>query len=769
MTMQPSFLKKMSAPVVFTIGILGALFLGWLDYVTGAQISFSVFYLAPVVFVAWYAEKRQSMFIAAICAVIWFVADHLWETPYTHPLIPYWNAVVRLGFFIITAQLVAALRTITHSLGKTVERRTRDLRAEIEERKRAETILRESEERFNALLQKANDAILFVDQRGTVIFWNRKAEELYGYTRDEILGKNFSLLVPRQAQQAHTDWMQRCLSGENLQGTQIAEGILERKDGELRYVETSNAVLRRGAESVLVGIVRDITERKHAEAERIQLSSAIEQAAEIVIILNTDGSIRYVNPSVEQILGYRRDELIGRRPFIFQATARAQVEFDHIWAIITGGNSWQGRLEVPLKNGIACILELTFSPIRDHSGNVISFLSVGRDITSELRKEDQLRQAQKMEAIGTLAGGIAHDFNNILAIIIGYTEITRINAACTGPMNDNLDQILLAADRATELVRQILTFSRKQTVEKKPVQLHLIIEDALKMLRASLPATIEIRQHIRQDDAIVMADPTQIQQILMNLCTNAFHAMEEQGGVIEVTLDSITLGQDDVRAYAESVPGPYARLSVRDTGTGIDQQIIDRIFDPFFTTKASGKGTGMGLAVIHGIVKNHGGMIRVYSEVGRGTVFHVYLPIREGKTDKQSVAAASPPRGHEHILFVDDEELLLKIGAEMLQSLGYTVTTAKNGSVAFDLLSRNPAAFDLLITDHAMPQATGFELAKKALAVRPDLPVILCTGYSEAVSEEKAKAAGIHSFILKPLTLQALAQVTRSTLDMNKS
>ncbi|MBW2169460.1 MAG: response regulator, partial [Deltaproteobacteria bacterium] len=388
-------------------------------------------------------------------------------------------------------------------------------------------------------------------------------------------------------------------------------------------------------------------------------------------------------------------------------------------------------------------------------------------ITEYRKLEAQLQQAQKMEAIGTLAGGIAHDFNNILAAIIGYTEIASLQVAEDDKAKESLKEVLKSGRRAADLVKQILAFSRKGEQERIPVQIGLIVKEALKLLRASLPTTIEIHQNIESDTGIVEADPTQIHQILMNLCTNAGHAMREEGGILEVTLTNVDIDARTIRQYPDMSPGPYLRLSVSDTGEGMTPEILGRIFDPYFTTKEVGEGTGLGLAVVHGIIKDHGGAITVYSEPGKGTTFHVYLPVIEKAAEPEKETLKPLPTGHERILFIDDEPGLVEIGRVMLGELGYDVVVRTSSIEALELFRIKPDEFELVITDMTMPKMTGDKLAKELMQIRPDIPIILCTGFSKRITEEKAKEIGIKAFVMKPLVMRDLANTVRKALRID--
>lgn len=370
-----------------------------------------------------------------------------------------------------------------------------------------------------------------------------------------------------------------------------------------------------------------------------------------------------------------------------------------------------------------------------------------------------------MEAMGTLAGGIAHDFNNILLAVMGNAEISLYSLPEQSPVRYSIAQILKASERARDLVKQILTFSRQSEYELKPVKVSVIIQEALKLLRASLPTTIEIRQRITADRDTVLADPTQIHQVLMNLCTNADHAMRERGGVLNVGLSSVTLDFEGAVKYPDLRPGSYLKLTVSDTGHGMPPEVLDRIFDPYFTTKEKGVGTGLGLAVIHGIVSSMNGAISVDSQPGRGTTFCVFFPLTEVKDTLESRVVEAVPLGNERILFVDDEEFIADLGKRMLERLGYDVAVRTSSIEALKAFQARPDKFDLIITDMTMPQMTGEKLAQKLLEIRPDIPIILCTGFSALISENKAKDMGIKGFVMKPFVIQDLAKMIRRVLE----
>ena len=413
------------------------------------------------------------------------------------------------------------------------------------------------------------------------------------------------------------------------------------------------------------------------------------------------------------------------------------------------------------KHGAIYHARLNVRQIELDDKNVL--LIIAEDITSQKNLELQLQQAHKMESIGTLAGGIAHDFNNIMGIIVGNTELAIDDVPEWNPAHHNLEEIRTASFRARDVVRQLLSFARKTKLEKKPINIIPIVKESLKLLRSSIPTSIEIRQNIPIDIDTTLADPTQINQVLINLCTNADHAMPD-GGVIEVTLKNVELGENATAQYHDLNPGRYVNLTVSDTGQGIPKEKIERIFDPYFTTKEVGKGTGMGLAVVHGIIQGHKGLITVESELGKGTTFSMFFPVVEKKAIAKTETAEDLPIGNERILFVDDEESIVKMGHQILERLGYKLESTTSPIEALELFRSKPGQFDLVITDLTMPKMTGDKLVKEILNIRPDLPVILCTGFSEKIDEKKAKEIGAADYIEKPLDKRDFAFKVRKVL-----
>jgi len=404
-------------------------------------------------------------------------------------------------------------------------------------------------------------------------------------------------------------------------------------------------------------------------------------------------------------------------------------------------------------------------PVRNSAYEIIGLCGTARDISRTKTLEAQLRQSQKMEAIGTLAGGIAHDFNNILASIMGYAEIALYKKLPEdSPARYSLEQVLKASRRARDLVKQILTFSRQSEQEKKPLQVVSVIEDVLKFLRASLPSTIEIRESLNSPSGTILADASQIDQLMLNLCSNSAYAMSENGGILEVGLAEVRFGPADMLPDPDLKPGHYIRLTVRDTGAGIPPDITDRIFDPFFTMKGPGEGTGLGLSVVYGIVKDHGGTITVTSNPGEGTTVDVFFPVLKAMAKPEADSLTVLPKGNGKILFVDDEESIVEIQKETLEFLGYNVVETTSSTRALQLFRDNPDRFDIVITDQTMPEMTGTELARRITEVKPDIPIILCTGFSLGIPQEKLNTSGVRDVLFKPIRTSDLASAIQKLL-----
>lgn len=519
---------------------------------------------------------------------------------------------------------------------------------------------------------------------------------------------------------------------------------------------------------------KEIVERKQSakalQSSEVKYRELFELSPIGLALCTMEGRMISVNPAYADIIGYSIEETLKLTYWEITPDKYSEDETQLLDQLNKTGRYGPYEKEYLHKDGHLVSVRLNgMAVVRDEEKLIWSSVE---DITAIKNAEkethkllNQLRQSHKMEAIGTLAGGIAHDFNNLLAVILGYADMSLDDLPEDNPAKENMEQILLAANRATELVSHILTFSRKGDKERFPVQSHLLVEEALKLLRASIPTTIEIKQSIDQRCGNILADPTQIQQVVMNLCTNAAQAMDENGGVLEIEMIPVRLNLDEKSIELKLKPGDYVCLSIKDNGTGIDKKHIEKIFDPYFTTKGIGKGSGMGLAVVIGIIKSHDGTIIVDSKPGKGTTFKVYFPKIEKKVQHIVENNKPIPIGQEKILVVDDEENIVKMSKMMIERLGYKVTTKSSSIEALELFKSQPDAFDLVITDYTMPEMTGEQLSKKVLEIRQDIPIIISTGYSSKMDLEKAGSLGISAFIMKPIIKKELAKTIRKVLD----
>ncbi|MCP3888029.1 MAG: response regulator [Desulfobulbaceae bacterium] len=505
------------------------------------------------------------------------------------------------------------------------------------------------------------------------------------------------------------------------------------------------------------------------------LRTVLNSSPTAMIISNiSDGMILYANPVAQTMLGRTDAELVGSMIKDFYVSMDDQELLFEISEKNVGIKDREPLKKQELlakhKDGTQISIDSSIQSI-EYEGNKV-LISTFFDLTERKKAEEEkeklenkLRQAHKMEAIGTLAGGIAHDFNNILAAILGYAEMARDDVPPESTVAKDLDKVLEGGGRAKDLVQQILAFSRQDEMERIPLQPESVVKNAIKMLRPSLPTTIEINQDITSSTGLILADPTQIHQILMNLCTNAFHAMENTGGTLDISLKEVTLTFEDLVHEPSVEPGTFVQLSVNDSGPGIVPDIKKKIFDPYFTTKETGKGSGMGLAIVHGIVKSYGGYISLYSEPGEGTAFHIFIPVIDEELLPEIEDIKPTPVGRERILFIDDEEILAEMGKNMLERLGYHVTVRNSSIEALETFQNQPDLFDLVITDQTMPGMTGADIAGRMIQIKPDIPIILCTGYSTIISEEKAKSIGIKEFALKPLSKKDIAVLIKKVLD----
>ena len=630
---------------------------------------------------------------------------------------------------------------------------------------------RESENLRN-LFEHTGTAIALIEEDTTISMVNSEFERLSGFARSEIEGKmpwtNFVL-------SEDVEWMKQFHRARREEDGSVPseyEFRFVNRSGQVRHILNRVGMIpgtRRAIASLLDITDRKLTETALREAE--EKYRTLAEFAQVCIVMIQDGETVYRNPYYEKLLGYTINDTKGRNFAEVVAPEHRSLVRENYQKRMRGEHVHiPYEVDVIAKDGRRLTLEVrsTVAQFKGRPAVMAVMSNVTERKLAEKEKEriqTRLRQAQKMEAIGTLAGGIAHDFNNILAAIIGYIELAMMDVPDTMPVFRTLKDAVESALRARDLIKQILAFSRGGSPECYPLMLQPVIKEGIKMLRASLPKTIEIRERIASD-GLTISDPTQINQVLINLCTNAAHAMRERGGTLEIVLEDIRLNSGLHVHGKELSPGDYVRLRVRDTGEGIHPEHLDRIFDPYFTTKDVGEGTGLGLAVVHGIVESCQGGILVDSKVGEGAVFEVYFPrVIEEETNVKPEASKKIPLGSEKILFVDDEEDLLAIGKKILESLGYKVEAASDPLEAYDLFASDPRGFDLVITDRMMPKMRGEKLAREIHALRADVPVILCTGYSDMPLDKRIEAFGIRALLMKPLRIQELASKIREVLD----
>ena len=648
--------------------------------------------------------------------------------------------------------------------------------SDIADQERAEA-LQESETFLKTLIDTIPTPVFYKDRDGKYLGFNRAFETFFGETKEQLIGKSvFDINPPELAGicNAQDDEL------FNRGGCSVTSLRVKNAHGELRDLSSTRQFLltAKGAVVGLIGALIDITDRKQAE-EKLRKSEILHREAQRVAKI---GHWELDSPSGTPFWSEEIFHIFGLDPVVSPPSfaAHADIIYDENWDLLensiqelsTIGTFFDIEFRILRSDGETRWMHAKGSADKSEDGGIGRMFGTAQDITDRKKAEEdrnklqsQLQQSQKMEAVGTLAGGIAHDFNNILAIILGNTELASRDVPDSNPASESLKEIYRASIRAKDMVRQLLAFSRKSDEENMPIDMAPIIKESMKMLRSAIPTSVEFKQHISDDPCNILGDAAQINQIVMNLVTNAADAMSEEGGLLEVTLEKIILQEEKTCFDWVLSPGPYVRLRMKDTGEGIEPEIMERIFDPYYTTKEVGKGTGMGLSVIHGIVKRHGGGILVESEIGKGTLFEIYFPALEETAEEEKEPEGEIKGGSERILFVDDEESMVNLNRQRLERLGYQVKSTTKPLDALEWFRADPDQFDVIITDMTMPRMTGDRLAAEVLKIRPNMPVIICTGYSERMSAKKAEALGVSKYIEKPIDLRNLASSLREVLE----
>ncbi len=696
-------------------------------------------------------------------ALVWFGGNSL----FVRPLSLLTTASRRMAAGDLTAR--AGLTTAAGEIGELgrafdgmaeeLERRQEDS-SRMQEALRLSAVNAENEKaKTEAIIAAIGDGVTIHDRQFRIVFQNKVQRDLTGDHLGEYCYK---------AYENRDDVCEGCplLLSFSDGGIHTAERRLETERGPA-YREITASPLRDASGTIIAGIevVRDTTGRRKTEETQARLAMAVEQAGEAVVITDQEATIQYVNPAFERITGYSREDVLGKNPRILKSGKQDALFYQQMWETLTRGEIWSGHFVNLRKDESLYEEEATISPVRDSDGDIVSYVAVKRDVTHMLSLEKQVRTAQRMEAVGTLAGGIAHDFNNMLTVILGFGEMLRRRVANDSEAISDLEQILASAERAATLTRQLLTFSRRQVIDPANLDLNQAVTELEKLLRKVTREDIEIKTFPAEGPVMIRADRGQVEQVVMNLCLNARDAMPAGGRlVIETAVESLEEG--DLTQYPYMKPGRYGVLSISDTGVGIDEKTRERIFEPFFTTKGPDKGTGLGLAVVYGIVKQHEGFIHVYSEPGKGTTFRVYFPKVDAPPDAKAVVSQGEiRRGSETILLAEDNESVRRIAEEMLISCGYRVLTAGDGEEALDIFRGNRTEVALAVLDVVMPKKGGKQVYDEMIAMNPGMKVLFLSGYSANVIHESFVLLPGLSFLQKPFSQEALARKVRDVLE----
>ena len=613
---------------------------------------------------------------------------------------------------------------------------------------------------ISAIAESIAEMILATDEQGIIVYANPATFRLSQYEAAEVVGRSVNIILDISAQDLTRNCL--CPSGKSIPSMQSS---VNRKDGSSLPVQISISRIAVGAGRLgAVFVAMDISALKQTLDEQARLVTAVEQAAESIVVTDQVGIIQYVNPAFEQITGYLRSEVIGQDINIIKSDQYKESFYQSLWDTLQRGAIWQGRFVIKGKDNSLCETETTISPVKNTSGEITNHVHVQRDVTHEIRLENQLRQAQKMEAIGTLAGGIAHDFNNLLMGIQGNVSLSLLEVDPSTGCNQNLKKVEQLVQSGVDLTKQLLGFARGGKYEVRLTDINKLLKEQNFMFGRTNKEVIFAGDHA-SNLWNVEVDQGQIEQVIMNLYLNALQAMPD-GGALSVQTENRTIDQDQYRPYHVKA-GKYIKITIADSGIGMDEKTQQRIFDPFFTTKAMGRGTGLGLASVYGIVKNHEGFINVSSQIGKGTEFKIYLPATDKAIPEEKQAPEKFYKGKEAVLLIDDEDMILDVGERMLNKLGYIVFTAASGIEALKIYLKNKGIIDVIILDLVMPKMNGGDTFDRIKEINPGAKVLLSSGYSINGQAEQIMARGCDGFIQKPFSMQSISQNIRMVLEKN--
>lgn len=641
---------------------------------------------------------------------------------------------------------------------------------DITERKVAEEKLRRSEQLLSTVFASLDDTVLLVDlETRRVLDCNQATERIFGYTREEVVNGDTRKLHVNE--ETFLAFGQRLRDACKSKALFVTDFHMRRKSGECFPAEISLKPVNHadGGVGFIVGVIRDISERKKADAARARLSQAVEQAAESIVITDISGRILYVNPAFERITGYSQAECLGKNPNVLRSGKHDPAFYENLWNTILKGDIWRGRFTNRRKDGTFFEEESIISPVRDDEGKIINFVAIKRDMTQQIETEQRLMQAQKMEAVGRLAGGVAHDFNNLLTSILGFAQMVLDETDPKTPTAEDVKEIIKAGERAAALTQQLLAFSRKQLIEPRVLDLPATIGDMENMLRRTIGEDIRLKFITSPGTWLVKMDPNQVGQILVNLMLNGRDAMPK-GGSLEIELRNERVEKKGAFRNEQISPGEYVVLRVSDTGHGMTEEIQSHLFEPFFTTKPKGKGTGLGLATVYGIVKQNNGYITIQSEIDKGTTIQVYLPRENVLRDEgASLEKFCLLKGTGTILLVEDEDTVRTMAKRSLENRGYRVMECSSGEKALQIIKDANTTVDLLLTDVVMPEMSGPALAASIHKLRPEIKILFMSGYTNEMIAAHGVLEEGTNFIQKPFTANKLIGKVMEVLQMPRS